>query len=105
MVSLSTSAKLKEISIRRVIGAKVKDVLVLVSEEFIKLIAVAALIAVPVSWYFLKDWLNGFAYRINLNLIAMLVGVLLVFSIAFINIGYFVMKALRSNPSEILKED
>ncbi len=105
MVSLSTSAKLKEISIRRIIGAKVRDVLVLVSEEFVKLIVVAALVAVPVSWYFLKDWLNGFAYRINLNLTAMLVGVLLVFSIAFINIGYFVFRALRSNPSEILKED
>ncbi len=105
MVSLSTSAKLKEISVRRIIGAKVRDVLVLVSEEFIKLIVVAALIAVPVSWYFLKDWLNGFAYRINLNLAAMLLGVLFVFSVAFINISYFVFKALRSNPSEVLKED
>ncbi len=105
MISLNTTEKLKEISVRRVLGANNKAVFVLMSKTFINLILIAGCIATPIAWYFLKNWLNNFAYKIELHSTEFIIAVVLILTIALCNILYFVLKVLRHNPATIIREE
>jgi len=105
MVSLTTTEKLKEIAIRRVLGANDTSVFVLMSKGFLFLIAIAACLAIPLAWYFLTHWLNNFAYHIELQSIVFITAVLLILVIAIFNITYYVLKVLKYNPATIIKEE
>ncbi len=105
MISLTTTEKLKEISVRRVLGANNKAVFVLMSKSFIKLIIIAGCIAAPIAWYFLKNWLNNFAYKIELHSTEFIIAVALILTIALCNILYFVIKVLKHNPATIIREE
>ncbi len=64
LISFMTMQRTKEVGIRKVLGASVRDILYLFSKEFTILLGIAFLIAVPVAWYFMHQWLNNFAYKI-----------------------------------------
>jgi putative ABC transport system permease protein len=67
MVSLSVSRRIKEIGVRKVLGASVWSILTLFSVEYVKIIIVAVVVAIPLAWYGTDTWLEGFAFRINLS--------------------------------------
>ena len=67
LISFMTMQRTKEVGIRKVLGASVRDILYLFSKEFTILLGIAFLIAVPVAWYFMHQWLNNFAYKISLG--------------------------------------
>src|SRR5204862_5657132 len=67
LVIISIEQRTKEIGIRKVLGAAVSRIVVLISKEFITLISIAFVIAVPVGYYFVNKWLQDFAYRINIG--------------------------------------
>jgi putative ABC transport system permease protein len=93
----------KEISIRKVLGASVSQVLVLLLKDFTLLIVIAFAIAAPLGWYLMGEWLNEFAYRIDINAWQVLLAGSLSLSTALFTISYQSFKVARENPVHNLK--
>jgi len=93
----------KEIGVRKVLGASVANVVYMLSTSFTRLILVAVLIAVPVAWYAMDQWLQGFAYHVQVNWIVFLVASLAALLIAWITISYESVKAAVANPVSSLR--
>ena len=95
----------KEIGIRKVLGASVRSILLLLSTDFLKLIVIALLLAIPICWFAMNTWLQDFAYRISIEWwVFALAGVLAVL-IAFFTISMQVMKAVAKNPVKSLRTE
>lgn len=104
LASFLTQQRRKEISIRKVHGASTRQVVGLLSWDFIKLVLVGFAIMAPLGWYGSKQWLTNFAYQVDLNPIIFIVSGLLVSILAFITVGYHSYKASLSNPAQVLRE-
>lgn len=98
LASISIDRRIKEIGIRKVLGATVRDLVVLLSRNFGLLILVSFVIATPFTWLYLADWLNGFAYRISINPFVFLLGGLMALIVAMITISLHVIRAAHANP-------
>ncbi len=105
LASFTSEQKEKEISIRKVLGASVGGILKLISREFTWLVIVAFFIAAPVGWYYSKQWLAQFAYRIEISwwLFALVAAVS--FLITLLTISYHSIKAAIANPVETLRSE
>jgi len=95
----------KEIGIRKVVGATVAQIVSLLSNDFLKLIAVAFIIAIPIAWYAANTWLQNFAYRTSLSWWIFLAGGLLMFLIALIILCIRTIKAAMANPVKSLRTE
>jgi len=95
----------KEIGIRRVLGATDRNILALVSGNFIRLAAIASAIALPVSWWLINRWLDNYAYRISISAWTFFKTELLILTIAFAVIGILTLKAARSNPLDAIRRE
>ena len=105
MISFLVVQKTKEVGVRKVLGASVSSVVVLFSKDFMKLLLIAFLVAAPICWYAMGQWLNEFAYRIDLNPYYFLAGGLLNMMVAFGTISYQSIKAAKANPVESLRSE
>lgn len=105
LAALLTQQRFKEIGIRKVLGASVAQILQLISKDFIKLIGFAMILAAPMTWYLLKDWLNGFAYGIDFPWWTTIASGLAVMLIAFITISLQSVKAAISNPVDAIRDE
>lgn len=103
LASQSVTRRTKEIGIRKVLGATVSNVLLLIVREFIGLIAIALLVAIPLTYYFVQQWLSTFAYHIDLHWWMFAVPGMLVFLTALLVVSGQSMKAALSNPVESLR--
>jgi ABC-type antimicrobial peptide transport system permease subunit len=105
LVSFTISQRLKEISIRKILGASIADILVLVSKEYALLIGISFLIAIYPAWHFLNDWLNNFQYRISMPVgiffVAGIIALLLSLGIAVLHS----FNAANTNPARVLKNE
>jgi putative ABC transport system permease protein len=95
----------KEIGIRKVLGASIQHVLYILSKDFIVLVLVAFVIAVPVTWWIMYNWLQDFAYRINIHIWVFGVAGLLAILIALLTIGFQALKAAIANPVKSLRTE
>lgn len=95
----------KEIGIRKVLGATVLDIALLLSGSFARLIAIAAGIASPVAWYAMTRWLQDFVYRIPIGAMVFLLAGGIALLVAIVTIGYQTLKLAFSNPAEILRTE
>ena len=96
----------REISIRKVMGASVSQVAVMMSKDFAKLVVIAFVLAIPVTWYGIENWfLNKFAYRIDFDLPAVFISGMAAFIIAVDTISFQAIKAAVSNPVNALKNE
>ncbi len=105
LTSLSVARRMKEIGIRKVLGANVQQIIILISRSFLKPIVVAALIAFPIIWISLSYWLENFAYHIDLSPVWMLMCALVIFLISLANVGYYVSRLTTINPTEVLRSE
>jgi putative ABC transport system permease protein len=103
LASYTVEQRKKEIGIRKVVGASEGKVVRLISREFIILVSVSIIIAFPLSFYFMRDWLQNFVYRTNLGLFVFVLAGLITITITFITIGFQAWKAANANPSESLR--
>jgi putative ABC transport system permease protein len=93
----------KEIGIRKVLGATVAAIVALVSKDFLKLVIVSIVIASPVAWYAMNNWLQDYAYRINIGFWVFVVAGIAAVIIAMATIGYHAVKAALANPVKSLR--
>jgi putative ABC transport system permease protein len=97
--------RVKEIGIRKVLGASVSSILSLLSKEIILLVIISNLIAWPVVWYFMHQWLDNFAYRINMNAGLFIVSGLFTILIALVTVGFQSIRAALANPADSLRNE
>jgi len=105
LISFMASQKLKEVGIRKVLGASVSSIMMLFSKEFIKLIVIAFFIASPLAYYFMSEWLEGFAYRISIPWTVYVTGITSTLIIALLTVSYRSAQAARSNPADTLRTE
>jgi putative ABC transport system permease protein len=97
--------KVKEIGIRKVLGASVGGIVELLSRDFLKLVLIAAVIATPLSFYFMHEWLQNFAYRINIGWWIFLISGVIAMVIALVTISFKAIKAAVANPVKSLRTE
>jgi putative ABC transport system permease protein len=103
LATFNTMQRVKEIGIRKVLGASIGSILTLLSKEIVMLIAVANLIAWPVAWYFMNQWLETFAYHIDMNVIAYLLAAFGAILLALLTVSTQTIRAAMTNPSNTLR--
>lgn len=103
--SYMAERRIKEIGIRKVMGASVVQIVNLMSREFLKLILIAFAIAVPLAWYAMNQWLADFAYRIEIDVMVFFVAGLGAIVIALITVGFESVKAAVGNPIHSLRSE
>ena len=103
MASFSTDKRTKEIGIRKILGASVNDVVFLLSKHFIGLVLIGNLIAWPLAWYYLSDWLDGFAYRIFLSPLYFLAAGAAALLIAWVTVLAHAVRVARATPIGALR--
>ncbi len=103
LATLTVARRTKEIGIRKVLGASQAQILSLLSREFVLYIALASLIAFPIAYYAINQWLQTFPYRIELGLVTFLLGSFVMFIVVVTTVATQVLKAIRANPVESLR--
>ncbi|HEY4336981.1 MAG TPA: FtsX-like permease family protein, partial [Puia sp.] len=105
MVLLMIKQRVKEIGVRKVLGASVANISLLVSKEFVLLVALAVVIATPIAWVAMHAWISGYPYRVNITIWNfLLVGVFAV-GIALVTIAWNTVRAARQNPVRALRSE
>ncbi|MFT5365146.1 MAG: putative ABC transport system permease protein [Candidatus Latescibacterota bacterium] len=103
LIAYTAEVRTKEIGIRKVLGATDYSIVSLLSKEFLILVALASLLAWPIAYYTMNDWLQNFAYRIDLSPVYFLISTSTALIITLITIAYQALKAARANPIEALR--
>lgn len=105
LAAFAAQARRKEISIRKVFGASTLRVVGLLSKDFIMLVGFAFIISVPLAWYGVRRWLEGFAYKVDLGMWPFLVAGVLAFLVAAFTTGFQALRVARRNPAEVISEE
>lgn len=105
LITFSVQIRVKEIGIRKILGASVGGIVKLMSKEFLILVIIGSCLFTPLTYWALNKWLQEFAYKISLDIGSFIIGIAVVLSIAFITIGYKVIWAAKANPVNSLKTE
>jgi putative ABC transport system permease protein len=105
LVSFSATQRTKEIGIRKVMGASSSQIVALLSSDFIKMVGLAAILALPLAYYALKTWLNNFAYHIELSWTIFVAAGLFTFLVALLTVSLQSLKAAMAQPTESLRAE
>jgi putative ABC transport system permease protein len=105
LAAFTTMQRTKEIGIRKVLGASVSGILMLISKEFLKLIVVAVLVASPLAYFAMHKWLQDFAYRINIHWWVFALAGILAIAVALATISFQAIKAALANPVKSLRSE
>ncbi|MDR3693892.1 ABC transporter permease [Mucilaginibacter sp.] len=105
LLTYAAEQRIKEIAVRKVLGASVTNLIILISNDFLKLIGIAALISFPIAWWGMNRWLQDFAYRTSISWWIFVAAGLLAASVAMITVSYQALKAALANPVKSLKTE
>ena len=105
IATYSIQVRLKEVSIRKVLGASSKGLILLLSKSFMYLFAVAMLIGFTLAYFGNNLWLDGFAYRVNIGFDIFLITALVMIGIGILTIGLQALRATTTSPANILRDD
>jgi putative ABC transport system permease protein len=102
LAAFTSQQRKKEIGIRKVLGASISSIVSLLLKNFTRLLVIALVIGIPISYYIMESWLESFAYRTTLNPWIFFLSAFLIIAIAWITVGYQSIKAATSNPTDNL---
>ena len=105
LVTLAVVRRTKEIGIRKVLGANVSSIVMLLSNDFLWLICIAAIIAFPIAWWALNNWLLNFSYRINIHWWVFILAGFAALLIALVTVSLQAIKAALANPVKSLRTE
>ncbi|MFD2963643.1 MULTISPECIES: ABC transporter permease [Olivibacter] len=105
MASFVAEQRTKEIGIRKVLGASVANLLRLLSKEFVLLVTISCIIAVPVAWYYLGQWLSNYDYRVEISWLVFIAAAVLALIITLFTVGFQAIKAATANPVRSLRNE
>jgi hypothetical protein len=101
----TASQRTKEIGIRKVLGATVRQIVMLLSGDFLKLVVVAFLISIPFAWFGMQTWLRGFAYKVPIDWTVFALAGILALVVAFVTMSFQTIRAGRHNPVDALRNE
>ena len=105
LIAFTAQNRAKEVGVRKVLGASVSDILTLLSSDFVKLVGVALLIALPLGYYSMVEWLSSYAYRVDLGIGLFVMVIIAALAITFLTISFQTVKTARINPARILRNE
>ncbi len=105
LAAYAAEQRRKEIGIRKVLGATTNGIVMLLSKDFLRLVMIALVIASPIAWYFMNNWLANFAYRINIQWWVFLLAGIAALCIAFLTVGFNGLRAALANPVNSLHSE
>jgi len=105
LASYSAEKRVKEVGIRKVMGASVQNIVSLLSKHFIRLVLIANLIAWPVAWFTIYKWLEEYAYRVNISLWVFILTGIVAILIALVTVSFQSIKAALANPVKSLRTE
>ena len=105
LAAFTAEQRVKEIGIRKVLGANVRDLVALLSKDFLKLVIIACIITAPLAWWAMNKWLQDFAYRVNVSWWVFVVSGTIALLIAMITVSFQAIKAALSNPVKSLRTE
>jgi putative ABC transport system permease protein len=105
LAAFSAEQRTKEIGVRKVLGASVSNIITLLSKDFLKLVAISIVIASPVAWYVMNEWLQDFHYRVNISWMVFAITSVTALMIALLTIGFQAMRAALANPVKSLRTE
>ncbi|MDX1627777.1 MAG: FtsX-like permease family protein, partial [Fulvivirga sp.] len=105
LAAFMAQQKQKEIGIRKIFGAGITDIILLLNKSFTRQVMVALIIAIPVAWYFVDLWLRNFSYRINLQFGLFILGGALALIIAWLTVSYLSFRAANADPVDSLRNE
>lgn len=105
LVAYSAEQRKKEIGIRKVFGASLTSIYVMINTQYVKLLLVALLLATPATWWLMQQWLDSFPYKITINPLIFFVAGVAELALSLLCVGYLAMRAAMLNPSTVLKDE
>ncbi len=105
LASFTAEQRVKEIGVRKVLGASVLSLWQLLSKDFVKLVLISCVIAVPIAWYFMNEWLKDYQYKINIGAGVFVMVILLSIIITLITVSFQAIRAAMANPTRSLRSE
>ncbi|WP_456460015.1 ABC transporter permease [Reichenbachiella sp.] len=105
LASYTAETKRKEIGIRKVVGASVMTIIIMMSKDFLKLIILSMIVAFPIAYYFMDQWLEDFAYAMELSWTSFALSAVFTLFIAFVTVLYHSLKSAVANPSSAIRDN
>ncbi|HEY9008716.1 MAG TPA: ABC transporter permease [Ohtaekwangia sp.] len=105
LTSFSVERRVKEIGIRKVLGASVGNMIYMISKEFVGLIVISFIVAVPITYYLITRWLENFTDRINIGPVTFVIAGISVLAVAWLTVSFLSFKAASANPSKSLRSE
>lgn len=105
LATYTAEKRRKEIGIRKVLGANVITIVKLLSKDFMKLVLISIIIAIPIAWFYMQNWLQDYSYRIDINWWVFIIAGLMAIVIAMLTVSFQAIRAAIANPAESLKTE
>ena len=105
LATFAAQRRIKEIGVRRVLGASAAGIVTLLAKDFVKLVAAALFVAFPLAWWIMNKWLDNYVYRIHISWWMFAAAGMLALVIAFITVSSQAIKAALTNPVKSLKTE
>lgn len=105
LASFVTTQRTKEIGIRKIVGAGIPSILLLLTKDFIRPVLISLVLAIPITYYLLQRWLDNFAFRVSINPLLFIAPILLILLIAILTISTQTVRAASANPSKSLRTE